>query len=170
MKDWEYEGIQVYCAYSSKNGKFYGQVGCRPERTLRNGRFVNSLYVEDLFSEAPGSGAGSCLMRFARRLSEKLGCEGRLHLMASSVIEPERVPHPFYYKIGMNTGKEEIDKKLAKFAKSGKNATSDDFKTMMMYYPPIEYKKPKTILEYLAKFALHMVQQTVDMNLKLTMR
>lgn len=166
MKNLEYDNVRVYGAVSQTDGKLYAQVGCTPERTFRNGQPVNSLYIESLYSDIPNSGAGSYLMRFMKNLSKQLGCEGRIHLMASSATEPDRVPHLFYYKIGMNTGNEEIDKKLAKFAKSGKNANHNDFSTMMMYYPPIEYKKPKTVLEHLSNFVIYMIQQTFSMDLK----
>ena len=47
----------------------------------------------------------------------------------------------------MNTGRRSIDKQLDVFVQQGKNATYMDFKTMPMFYPPIQYEiKDKTPL------------------------
>lgn len=169
IKGWEKENIQVYGAFSSKDGQMYGQVACSPCRILHNGKFENSLYIEDLISQKPNSGAGSYLMKYMKILSKKLGCDGRIHLMASSCLQPERVPHPFYYRLGMSTGNEKLDRKIAQFAKSGKSATSQDFQSVMMYYPPAKTQKPKGFLEYIARYARYMTQEalsnTININL-----
>lgn len=125
---------------------------CFPENIKRDSLFdIPSLYVQFLSSNCSGSGFGTAMLDFVRNYSKQIGCGGRFHLTADVALMPNRVPHPFYRKYGMNTGIHKVDKKLDKFVKNGKDATYKDFKNVEMYYPPLQSKTKTTFLSLLYK-------------------
>lgn len=113
---------------------------CFPEMIFREGKNVPSLYIQKLISSSKGLGFGTAMLNFAKRYSKSLGCGGRFHLLSSSAYLPQKSPHVFYKKFGLNTGKPMIDKKLDKFVRKGKNSTYRDFEDITMYYPAIKSK------------------------------
>lgn len=138
-----------FTAVSTKNPKEKAVMYCYPEQVYRRDMgWVNSLYISYLDSmDHPRRGLGTVLLNFATKYSEQLGYNGRFHVEASNLKNEEEVPHVFYKKFGMNTGRRSIDKQLDVFVQQGKNATYMDFKTMPMFYPPIQYEiKDKTPL------------------------
>lgn len=142
-------GIEEDCftAISTKNPKERAVMYCYPEQVYRRDMgWVNSLYISYLDAmNNPRKGLGTMLLNIAREYSIQLGFNGRLHVDASSVKNKEELPHVFYKKFGMNTGRPKIDEKLDWFIQTGKDATYLDFKIMSMFYPPIQYNvKDKT--------------------------
>jgi hypothetical protein len=113
---------------------------CFPEQINREGKLVNSLYVWSLKSTKSGLGLGSRLLNFAKLHSKKIGLNGNIHLISSTKREPERIPHIFYRKFGMNTNDIYVNHQLDKYIKEGKTATSRDFDSVVMYYPPIKFQ------------------------------
>jgi hypothetical protein len=116
---------------------------CFPEQINKEGKIVNSLYVWSLKSTKSGLGLGTRLLNFAKIHSKNLGLNGNIHLLSSSKRAPERIPHIFYRKFGMNTNDIYINHQLDKYIKEGKTATSRDFDSVLMYYPPINFQ-PQT--------------------------
>lgn len=117
---------------------------CFPEYISRDGKKdVPSLYIWLLFSNCSGSGFGTAMLDFAKNYSKKIGCNGNFHLSSDVSFTPNRIPHPFYYKYGMNTKSPKINEQLERVVKSGKTATHRDFETIDMYYPPIEFLDTK---------------------------
>ena len=115
-----------------------------------------TLYIALLISEPRKIGLGKDLLNFAKIYSKQIGCEGRISLTAEKLYKYSEAPHTFYKKNGMNTGFPEIDAKLDEFVKEGKIGTKEDFPSIDMYYPPIEFAdkyleslktKPKTFQE-----------------------
>lgn len=136
--------IDKFIMVSTKKSEFgkFAQMKCFPELISRDGlNNVPSLYVLFLSSNCSGSGFGTAMLDFVRVYSKKIGCNGFFHLTSDTAFMPQRVPHPFYRKYGMNTGIPKIDKKIDRFIESGKNATSEDFNMIDMYYPPVENKQ-----------------------------
>ena len=154
-----YRPKHIFAAVSSKSGKINGTIGFTPDIVFVKGHRIKSIYVEDLASEVPNQGAGTALLDFTRRFSLKHGYKGRFHLVASTMISPERIPHPFYRKYGMNTGDIEVDKRIDEFIKLGKNATAYDFKSKMMYYPPMPYEIPQKPVKPISKSVIGIVKK-----------
>ncbi len=117
---------------------------CTKEIISRDGMTqVPSLFINRILSGTSGLGFGTAFLDFAREFSKKVGCLGNIHLSPNSGYKPNRIPHIFYWKYGMNTNDATVNRKLAKFVNQGKDATYLDFKDgVMMYYPPI--KSPVT--------------------------
>jgi len=91
-----------------------------------------------LLSKPRKQGLGKKLLQYATKMSEELGCGGRIFLGADPQFIPNEVPHIFYRKFGMNTESENVNNKLDKFIKEGKQATIKDFHKIKMYYPPVQ--------------------------------
>lgn len=146
--------IDRFIMFSTKRGdNRIARMICFPQSIYRDGKMhVPSLYVCKLF--APGGGFGTAMLNFARVYSKMIGCGGNIHLQASGCYMPQRVPHIFYRKYGMNTSYEAINKKLNKFVEKGKSATYMDFDEIEMYYPPIKIfpHKENKILKIIKKF------------------
>ena len=87
---------------------------------------------------------------FAKKYSERNGCNGHILLKATSIYE--NTPHLFYRKQGFSTLDPEIDKKMDKFIKSGIEASSLDFRDMLMFYPPKKEDEKKNILQKIIDF------------------
>ncbi len=107
----------------------------RPDRKEK----VPSLYIWFLSSNDSGSGYGKAMIEFARNFSKKIGCNGYIHLDADTGLMPYRVPHIFYRKCGMSTANPYEDWCLDKYIVKGKKATYKNFKSMDMFFPPIEH-------------------------------
>lgn len=153
---WEYFNsyIDQFRMFSTKKEDFgkLAVMRCFPEMIKRDLLVdIPSLYVQFLSSNCSGSGFGTAMLDFAKNYSKKIGCGGRFHLSADVAFMPNRVPHIFYRKYGMNTGIPKIDFKLDKFVKLGKNATYKDFNNIEMYYPPIKSKKQTMLYNALYK-------------------
>lgn len=125
---------------TKKNDKNFAEMVCYPKKIKRGdlGQ-VPSLYIKKLC--ASGNGYGSAMLDFARVHSKNVGCNGNLHLISSGYFKPNRVPHIFYKKYGMNSDNAIVNKKLDKFINVGESATYHDFKDICMYYPPIKFQK-----------------------------
>lgn len=108
------------------------------------------LLVHFIQSIPRGQGFGKALIDFAKNYSKQKGCNGHIMLKATSIYE--NIPHLFYRKQNFSTLEPEIDKKMDKFIKSNKKATGLDFRDMLMYYPPMEEKKPNLLQRVLNLF------------------
>ena len=139
------ELIDHFIAFSTKKkdrgAKAFLQ--CMASTVDRDGMTdVPSVYVKNLISLPSGMGLGTSCLDFAQVYSKKKGCNGYLHLLASASYTPNRIPHIFYRKYGMNTNCATTNKDLDKLIAKGKIANYRDFSNIDMYYPPI--KNPTT--------------------------
>ncbi len=135
---------RAFTAYSTETNKSCGIMLCRPSIIIKGDNVVRSMQIGELYATSNQKGAGTALLDYARALSKTEHCVG-IHLVASGCYSPEKVPHLFYRKYGMNTGDKKLDKKMDKFIKRGKKATHMDFDNVVMYFPPVEYPKKNTI-------------------------
>ena len=101
---------------------------------------IDSLYISNLISSHRRNGLGTKMLDFAQIYSKKIGCNGYFHLGAYAGYAPNSIPHIFYGKYGMNTESQKINKKIRNFIEKKKNATYNDIKDVMMYYPPIKFE------------------------------
>ena len=132
--------IDKFIMFSTKKGsRKTARMICFPQMIKRDEKQVPSLYIWKLF--APGDGFGTAMLDFAKTYSRQIGCGGNFHLQASGCYMPQRVPHIFYRKYGMNTVDPYINKKLDLFISKGKKATYKDFDEICMYYPPLDEKR-----------------------------
>ena len=139
---------RAFTAYSTETKKPYGLMLCRPSTVIKGDEVVRSMYIGELHTTSGQKGVGTALLDYARALSKAEDCVG-IHLVASGCYSPEKVPHLFYRKYGMNTGDKKLDKKMDKFIKRGEKATRMDFDNVLMFFPPVEYPKKNTILRRL---------------------
>lgn len=115
---------------------------CYPEKITRdNQENVPSLYISNIISVPQMCGLGTKMLNFAKKISEKCGCNGFFHLTADDCYTPHKIPHVFYWKFGMNSNCKRYNDKLEYFVWRNKDATYKDFPHLEMFYPPI--KKPK---------------------------
>jgi len=156
--DNNFERFIMFSTKKSDAGK-YARMVCFPEYIYRGGeKDVLSLCIHFLYSFPSDSGFGTAMLNFARKHSEETGCGGFFHLSADNSYMPNRVPHLFYKKCGMNTGIPKMDKKIDKFIKKHKNGTHNDFKMVTMYYPPI--KEPEGKLKSFFRTLFHLDKNT----------
>lgn len=119
-----------------------------PQLIERDGlKSVPSLYIWRLISSNSGNGLGTAMLNFAKHCSRQAGCNGNFHLYAGVDMAPNRVPHIFYKKYGMNTADIKINNKLDKFIQEKRNATQYDFTEMCMYYPPVKVNEKISIFQ-----------------------
>ena len=102
------------------------------------------LAIDFIKTTNRGAGYGKSLLNFAKNLSKQIGCEGQIILKAVGKFTPMSVPHLFYRKNGFTTLDEEIDKKMDKYIKQNKRASTNEFLDMLMFYPDMEKKKSMT--------------------------
>ena len=121
-----------------KQGELLAYMNTEKELIPKEHLLVPSLYVDILMSVQKGKGYGTQLMNYAKKLSKQLGCGGNIHLVACDEFAPNRPPHIFYKKLGMNTGNYLVDTKIDSFIKKNKNAVRGDFPNIEMYYPPVK--------------------------------
>lgn len=134
--------VDEFVAFSTKNASKWAKMKCVKAAVSREDcHTVMSLYVWLLKSQVSGCGLGSTLLKFAKKHSEKVGCNGYFHLCAVTHYDPDRIPHIFYRKFGMSSAEQSIDNKLDDFVKRGVNATENDFGPIDMFYPPILHTK-----------------------------
>ena len=94
------------------------------------------VFVNYIASSKSGSGLGTALIDFAKKMSHKNGCNGYLLLSADCSFTPSRVPHLFYRKLGFESLRPDYNKKMDKFIKKGKCATHRDFNRCLMFFNP----------------------------------
>lgn len=136
------EKFYIFPTKKEKDCNELGTMICYKSYYFHNWKKIPALYVSWLSSEPSGKGFGSKLLDFAQHYSQEIGCGGRIYLHASSDVSPYRIPHPFYRKYGLNTGKRYLDKMLDKDLQHPiRTLTADDYNTELMYYPPISYEK-----------------------------
>jgi hypothetical protein len=107
-------------------------------------REVLSLFIGRLISLFPRQQKiGTNFINFAKRLSAKLGCEGRIHLHAESIGGKTEQPHVFYRKLNFTSEDRKLLKKLDWKMLIGKKLPLS-FKAMDMYLPA-EKQAPENI-------------------------
>ena len=115
---------------STKTGEMIGfmNVFCFTKDEL----FINPLLI---FNQRR-QGYGTKFLNFAKNLSEKLGCGGRLGVKASTLeFDPHNPPHIFYRKFGFTSNDKKMIKEIDKHIRKGKQLDYRTTSPLMMYYP-----------------------------------
>lgn len=147
------EIIDRFIMFSTKKGeeKVKAVMECMKTVVDRDGqKNVPSVYIKNLLSPHSGLGLGTDFLNFAQFYSRKKGCNGYFHLYSSASYSPNKIPHLFYRKYGMNTKNANTNRKMDKFIAKGRNADYYDFSDVNMFYPPI--KKPVTSWQMFLNF------------------
>ena len=142
---------QEFVMFSTKGDLNTGLMIChKTNMQLRDDYNGSSLAIDFITTKEQNKGMGRSLIEFAKKYSQRIGCNGFVHLRASCGFTPNRIPHTFYRKCGFSTLNKKDDALLDKFIKKNKNATFKDFPATLMFYPAVEYKK--TFFEKLLDF------------------
>ena len=99
----------------TRTGSYLGKMKITPMQLINNPFYKNkepvkSLYINDLWIMpfARRNNAGAEFVKFAKYLSKKNNCEGRVYTLAYNYDNPGSPPHKFCRKMGFaTTSKEE---------------------------------------------------------------
>lgn len=94
-----------------------------------------SYYINFLFARARSRGYGKAFLNFAKIMSKKTGCEGRLHLNAGEINPLAGPPHLFYKSQGLVARTKATDDLLNDAFIKHKRLTEDDVHSELMYLP-----------------------------------
>lgn len=137
----------VFEFYSNKNEcksdkSMLGTLVChKSEYPLRPNYDESVLAIDFLEVTDKNKGYGTKILKFAENFSKQTGCNGFMSLKSDTSYTPQKIPHIFYRKFGFSTFDKAADKKLDKFIKQGTDATSKDFPSILMHYPPQTVKQ-----------------------------
>ena len=99
-----------YFMFDTKNGSILGKLKVTPmvladNKFYKNSKSVRSLYINNLFvaSFARRNKVGKELVEFAKNLSSKENCGGRVHCVAYNPEKPSLAPHKFWRKQGFSS-------------------------------------------------------------------
>lgn len=157
--------ISVLFSPSDKN--VYGEIEYAKSRVLHKSKYSDAFLVEYLQAVPENNGVGRTLLNYIKDKSIEQGMGGKFFLSAVSITKSDDVPHIFYRKFGMTTGNNDIDKKIDKFVKEKKKATSSDFQSMVFFYSPETVEKQKSLLTRLSKFFVEQVENFYGIDLHL---
>ena len=103
---------------------------------------ITSFYISFIRSFEEGKGYGLKMLKLAKIESKKLGCNGNLHLEATSLFSKKRhSPHRMYRRFGFSSTDNEKLKIIDKWIKTNKTPSWISLETTPMYYHPKE-KQP----------------------------
>jgi len=131
---YRYPGTYDYRLFDVKSGKYLGKINMdKREKEL----YIKWLKICD---GEQRKGYGTFLLDFAKKMSEQMGFNGRLELLASilpgSLNTP---PHIFYRKYGFTSNNRKMLSKIDRCIKNNKQLTSED-PQIHMYYEPKKSK------------------------------
>lgn len=130
-----------FIAFSTTGDKNWGElVTDKTSFKFRDDYSGDILAINFIKSDKKRRGLGSAMIDFAKNYSKQCGCNGYLILRADSGVDKDEIPHLFYRKKGFSTLDKKTDKKLDYYIRHNKSATSKDFSTKIMHYPPIKEK------------------------------
>ncbi len=130
-----------------KQGKYVGEMYARPVTENMFSCYYPKMHsyesfkIESLVMDEKRQGYGKKFINLAKKESQKYGCEGRVHLLASQAYSPKNPPHLFYRKIGFTS---RFTKKVKYFDQCIKKGVQVDWQeafNLPMYLP--EYEPPK---------------------------
>lgn len=114
-----------------------------------------SFYIEHLESKFSGFGYGTTLINIARQESKRLGCDGRVNLIASRVFDPKRPPHIFYRKYGFTSNNSLMNFFMDETIHKGEKIEDFLYDNLKMYLP-IEQNSKSTKLSKILKYISDM--------------
>lgn len=147
---------EEFLAFSTKKGeKATGLLVCHQlDFEVRDDYNGPVLGVDFIETTPHGKGLGQKLLSFAKIYSKKIGCNGYICLKADCSFD--RLPHLFYRKNGFTTLDSKIDKQMDEFINQKYEPTTDDYPSLLMYYPENTTKpvqKSNIVKKLLAPFS-----------------
>ena len=129
----------IFEFYDLNNRNKIGLLVCHKSELPLRPSYEGSVLAIDFIEVTPkNNGIGTKILKFAKEYSKQCGCNGYLTLKADSSFSPKRIPHLFYRKFGFSTFDKKNDIHLDDFIRNGNYATSKDFPSLLMHYPPQE--------------------------------
>lgn len=138
-------------------GEMYGRV---TTETMFSGYYpmtsaYDSFKIEKLYIENKRHGYGTQFLKFAENESRALGCEGRVHLLASRLYSPNHPPHLFYRKNNFSSQNTEKMKYFDACIRAHKQIdidTADNLEMFLAKYAPRpKFPRWKVYLRYIKK-------------------
>lgn len=130
VKTGEYVGEMVASVEKIKPfSVFYPPLSCR-----------KSFKIQEIYVEDRGFGYGTSFINTAKKESKRLGCNGRVFLVASRIYSPKNPPHLFYRKLGFTAKDKEKIKYFDECIKNGVQIDIDKADNLPMYLP-LKYNK-----------------------------
>ena len=100
---------------------------------------ITSFYISFIRSFKECKGFGLKMLKLAQIESKRLGCNGNMHLEATSLFSEKRhSPHRMYRRFGFSSTDKEKLKIIDKWVKSGKTPNWILLESTPMYYHPKE--------------------------------
>lgn len=134
--------------YGYENDEIY------PELRKCNSLYIDMLQINENYKR---QGHGSRFINLARMESKKQNCNGRVHLIAISSINPSSPSHIFYRKNGFTTVYSEFNNLIDEFAKI-KNRNGLFLESKLMYLP-IGDKPPIPKRTLVKNFILNLIKK-----------
>ncbi len=131
------KGSNLYNMFNTKTGRCIGRMVAYPKEN-------KELEIcELLIFSKPRQGYGTKFLDFAKDLSKKIGCGGRMSLTACTTpYDPHNPPHIFYRKYGFTSDNKKMIKKIDKCIRRKKQLNALYTPQLTMYYPDNTIKKP----------------------------
>lgn len=151
-----------FIAFSTNGDRNWGELVVHETRLSHrddyNGKTLAIDYIE---SQEKRKGLGHEIIEFAKNYSKIKNCNGYLILKADSTFDSQNISHVFYRKQGFSTLDKLTDKNLDFFVKHHKKATSKDFSSILMFYPP---KQHQSIFNKLTTFFKNFINITKELS------
>ncbi len=140
------DGIMYHYGMADvKTGRYVGEMyGRVMTETMFSGYYpITSAYdsfkIEKLYIKNKRCGYGTKFLKFAELESKALGCEGRVHLLASRLYSPNNPPHLFYRKNNFSSQNTEKMKYFDECIRANKQIdveTADNLEMFLAKYVP----------------------------------
>ena len=129
-----------YKMFDVEHSKYVGFMEARPI----NDKGERTLFIEFLLVNDKRKGFGTKFIQFAKNLSKKLNCEGRVSLEATTTVyDPHTPPHVFYRKNGFACDDKKMLRKIDMSIKKNRPLDYRETPSIKMYYSP-DVKQPKS--------------------------
>ena len=121
-------------------GRYIGKIKITPtelkkSKFYQNDKPIKSLYINDLWIVPffRKKNAGSDFIKFAKHLSKKNGCEGRIYTLAYNYDNPGKAPHKFWRKQGFASASQKENQILDFIIENNIEVPPDMCQGTMMY-------------------------------------
>ncbi len=142
------QGSNIYRMFNTKSKELIGEMIAYPN-------INRQLEIAELnIFRQKRQGYGTQFLNFAKKLSQTLGYQGNMSVIAGTTpFDPLNPAHIFYRKYGFTSDNKKIIKKIDKSIKKGKQLNHYTTPAIKMYYPDTTchklsfYKKIKNFLD-----------------------
>lgn len=136
-----------YNMFSLSSKKLIGTMKAAPEYVSNDDFYpgqkecYKSFSIDLLDSYPPRQGTGTLFIRFAKFLSKKFNCEGRIHVFAWNVHNHKKTSAVFYRKQGFSSVETAKLIKVDEAIKKNIDVSPEDCEEICMYFPLDKYSK-----------------------------